>query len=46
MGLDAYLSPKAIELRDASAKLTEETHNDLLEHIEKASFPLWLIPKI
>ena len=46
MDLDAYLSPVAIKLRDKAAKITEETKDDLWEHVENSTFPMWIIPKV
>ena len=46
MGLDAYLSPVAIKLRDKAAKITRETEHDLLEHVDNSTFPTWIISKV
>lgn len=46
MGLDAYLSPKTIELRNVASKLMDECHKDILPCIENETFPTWIIPKV
>ena len=46
MGLDKKLSPRAVEMRKATAKVMDDCYKDLLPHIEATTFPTWLPDKL
>jgi glutaryl-CoA dehydrogenase len=46
MGLDEYLRPDVVQKRLATKKLMLESYTDLIPHINEATMPTWIIPKI
>lgn len=46
MGMDQYLSSRAVTMRKATAKASDEMYKDLLPYIEKTEFPSWLPDKL
>lgn len=45
MGLDKYLSEKAIKMRKATGDMMDEVEKKLEPHVEETSFPHWIIDK-
>jgi alkylation response protein AidB-like acyl-CoA dehydrogenase len=46
MGLDRHLSPRAAEMRKATAKMMEDNYEKILEHNDATTFPFFLIDHI
>ena len=46
MGLDAHLSPRIVEMRKETGRMMEESWRDIIPHVEAATFPFWMIPKL
>lgn len=46
MGMDQYLSQRAVNMRKATAKVMDDCYKDLLPFIESTEFPSWLPEKL
>ena len=46
MGMDQYLSPRAVSMRKATAKVMDDCYKDLLPYVESTEFPAWLPEKL
>lgn len=46
MGMDQYLSARAVSMRKATAKLMDSIEKDLLPYVESTEFPAWLPEKL
>ena len=46
MGMDQYLSSKAVNMRKATQKVMTDCYQDLLPFVESTEFPTWLPEKL
>jgi len=46
MGMDQYLSSRAIKMRKETAAMMEASYQDLIPFVANTEFPMWLPEKI
>ena len=46
MGMDQYMSSKAVNMRKATGQMMTDIYKDLLPYIESTEFPMFLIDKL
>lgn len=46
MGLDQFLRPEGAIKRKSTAQMMTENYERLIPHLNEASMPFWIVPKI
>jgi alkylation response protein AidB-like acyl-CoA dehydrogenase len=46
MNIDQFLKPDVVRKRKATEKFMDKIYDDLIPHVNNASMPFWIVPKI